>query len=410
MNFYRRMIVFILSVNQRKRSGFTLVELLMVIAIIGILASLTLVSLRGAGAKARDAKVKTNVASIDKALSQYELDNQKFYVDGANATIDITESGSLAINLATYIKSTAFNPTKVAKYTTNPSGSSYAMAWELENTTETAVTSGSGVYGTNSANLAGRIVASGTTSSAASFNGSTNLIATDSADTYTNKSQLTVLAWINLLTTPSAYGRVVGKYKYVSGNTGSWMMSFNLAGTAASCLANTANNPFVGSGSTANLNTGTWYHLACVYDGSRVRIYLNGVQVNQSGIISGNVSTTVGGYPVSIGDTCNGSGGCDNKFKGSIDDVRIYSIGLDQTAIQSIMNGVYSVDDESNLIGGWSLDEVFNTVTTANIKSGGASATPTIGAPTWVAGNSPLSISGLGSLLTGKAFVTYRSR
>jgi len=187
-------------------------------------------------------------------------------------------------------------------------------------------------------------------------------------------------------------------------------MSFNLAGTAASCLANTANNPFVGSGSTANLNTGTWYHLACVYDGSRVRIYLNGVQVNQSGIISGNVSTTVGGYPVSIGDTCNGSGGCDNKFKGSIDDVRIYSIGLDQTAIQSIMNGVYSVDDESNLIGGWSLDEVFNTVTTANIKSGGASATPTIGAPTWVAGNSPLSISGLGSLLTGKAFVTYRSR
>src|SRR3989344_3471303 len=157
MNFCRRMIVFISSVSQRKRSGFTLVELLMVIAIIGILASLTLVSLRGAGAKARDAKVKTNVSSIDKAISQYELDNQKFFVDPVSATINISPTSSIATALSSYINSSNLNPTKVAKYTTNAAGSSFAMAWELENTSETAVVTGSGVYNTNIDNVPGSV-------------------------------------------------------------------------------------------------------------------------------------------------------------------------------------------------------------------------------------------------------------
>ncbi|MDO8650379.1 MAG: LamG-like jellyroll fold domain-containing protein [Candidatus Berkelbacteria bacterium] len=396
----------------RSRVGFTLIELLMVIAIIGILASLTIVSLRGAGAKARDAKVKSNVASIDKALSQYEIDNQKFFVDLTYATIDISSSGTLANAMSPYIKPAVFDPTKVAKYTTNTSGSSFAMAWELEATSEASVTIGSGVYATNSASLPGRIIAANTTSSAAVFDGTTNLLATDGSETYTNKPQLTVTAWIKLSSPPAAYGRVAGKYRYIgTSNTGSWLMSMNLPGTAVSCSVNTANDGFVGSGSSAALNIGTWYHLACVYDGLKVKIFVDGTQVNQSALSpTGNVVTSVGGYPVSIGDSCDGAGICQNKFKGSIDDVRVYSKGLDATGIQSIMNGIYSVDDGADLIGGWSLDEVLYTVPIENIKSDGALAAPSIGTPTWTVGNSLLSFSGIGSSLTGKAFVTFRSR
>ena len=60
------------------KKGFTLIELLVVISIIGILASVVLISLNSARIKARDAQRKADLQQISKALELYYLDNGRY--------------------------------------------------------------------------------------------------------------------------------------------------------------------------------------------------------------------------------------------------------------------------------------------------------------------------------------------
>ncbi len=60
------------------RGGFTLVELLVVVSIIGILASLSTVSVNIARVRARDAKRQADIAQVQLALYLYFDDNLHF--------------------------------------------------------------------------------------------------------------------------------------------------------------------------------------------------------------------------------------------------------------------------------------------------------------------------------------------
>ncbi len=60
---------------KQNEKGFTLIELLVVIAIIGLLASVVLLALGSARAKARDAKRVADARQVSSALELYYNDN-----------------------------------------------------------------------------------------------------------------------------------------------------------------------------------------------------------------------------------------------------------------------------------------------------------------------------------------------
>lgn len=70
---------------KKVQQGFTIIELLIVIAIIGILAGLVLNNFQGAQAKARDVQRKADINSINAKLEEYYNTNNG-YPDGNLST------------------------------------------------------------------------------------------------------------------------------------------------------------------------------------------------------------------------------------------------------------------------------------------------------------------------------------
>lgn len=62
----------------KSSKGFTLIELMIVIAIIGVLTSIGIVSFSGARAKANDTKRRAELKQIQTALEAYYNDNGKY--------------------------------------------------------------------------------------------------------------------------------------------------------------------------------------------------------------------------------------------------------------------------------------------------------------------------------------------
>lgn len=80
--------------NLRKihKKGFTLVELLIVIVVLGILVSISIVAYNGAQQRARDSRRHNDISELTKALEVYYSVNHKYPASGGSTTINNTWS------------------------------------------------------------------------------------------------------------------------------------------------------------------------------------------------------------------------------------------------------------------------------------------------------------------------------
>lgn len=66
------------SKNNNKQKGFTLLEIMVVIVILGVLASMVVPNLMGSKDKADKQKVVSDVIALENALDMYKLDNGSY--------------------------------------------------------------------------------------------------------------------------------------------------------------------------------------------------------------------------------------------------------------------------------------------------------------------------------------------
>lgn len=81
---------------QRRQSGFTIVELLIVIVVIAILAAITIVAYNGIQSRANDTAVKNDLQALAKKFELYRVDNGVYPAgDVQLGTLDIKLSKSV---------------------------------------------------------------------------------------------------------------------------------------------------------------------------------------------------------------------------------------------------------------------------------------------------------------------------
>ncbi len=90
----------LISKKRCRQAGFTLIELMVVIVILGVLAGMIIPRIMGRPDEARQAKAKIQMEALESALKLYKLDNGGYPTteQGLNALVEAPSTGNLPKN------------------------------------------------------------------------------------------------------------------------------------------------------------------------------------------------------------------------------------------------------------------------------------------------------------------------
>ncbi len=160
---------------------------------------------------------------------------------------------------------------------------------------------------------------------ALSFDGVNDLVSVPDANALDLTNGMTLEAWVNPTTADSAWRSVLLKER--PGNLVYALYGSSNTGRPSVHVQTPLESDTRG---TAAVAANTWTHLAATYDGTTLRMYVNGTQVS-SKAVSGSMAASTG--VLSIG----GNGIWGEWFAGMVDEVRVYNRALPATEVSSDM-------------------------------------------------------------------------
>jgi prepilin-type N-terminal cleavage/methylation domain-containing protein len=263
--------------NIENSQGFTLIELMVGIAIVGLLSSVILVATKGSTDKANIAKTMQWSRSIESLLGPYAVGIWNFDEGSGTTVSDLSGYGN---------DGTIYG----ASYTTDtPSGHGYALE----------------------------------------FNGVDDYVEVSDDSSLDVTDTVSLGAWINQT------GEAISRFQRVTDKNGAitmWLQDDN----SNAHVRLTADKDEVAEsvGFSTGIQKNIWYHLFFTYDkdatDGRLKFYLDGELLSTSNYYYGSMSTRVAS--LIIGNW----GGVDRPWKGQIDDVRIYNRALDYVQTKAL--------------------------------------------------------------------------
>lgn len=302
-----------------RKNGFTIIELLIVIVVIGILASVIIVSYSGLTQKANVASLQADVSNAKKAIQVYFAQYNSYPTtitscSNPSATeICVKPTGS---NIFSYIYNNSTNPSfsVTASYggisylasdtvaaTLIPSFISNGMVLNLDPSSNSSY-SGSGNTWTDisGSNNNATLYNSPTFNSAISnipasfsFNGTNQYARVPSLDNTNFPTNSTISVWLNLSARPSAYSQsILDAWDGTRDNIFIRTIGYTNLQVAFMKTGNTSSYPYVTS--YTNFVTDRWFNIVVQADVTNKigRVYLNGNLFNSSSIIDATWSPT----------------------------------------------------------------------------------------------------------------------
>lgn len=322
----------------RKQTGFTIVELLIVIVVIAILAAITIVAYNGIQNQSKASSLKSELSQVTKALETKKIVNGVY----PSSLADVNVTSSKLTYHYNQRANTYCIDGKEGAFEFSVRGSTMQVVEEacilqgmalwlpLNGTLSDA--SGNENVVTASTTLSVTTGAGGRSNGAYSFNGNNQYLTVQNADSIPSQTErFTASVWAyGTGVNGTDYGYMV--HKGAANSIGESVFFLGTNSGAAQSLIAAANGQY-GKGTTSvGSNSSTWRHLVLVYAGGYASSFVDGVRLRDENVGAMVKPTT--GTTLTIGGGTSGY----RDLTGAVDDVRVYNRALTDAEVMNLFN------------------------------------------------------------------------
>lgn len=319
-----------------KQKGFTIVELLIVIVVIGILAAITIVAFNGVQNKAKSAAIQSDLNTAAKKLQEYRFvsSSSELYPSTLPSTISASSGNTYAYFLNSDTNGYCLQSSNGALVSSITSSMAVVVAkpcsqneligwWPFNGQADDS--SGNGLNGA----VTGAILATGQggrANGAYAFDGNENYIM--GTPGIIDNKWITINAWAFMVS-----GTTKGTIFHIGAGNG-----YSLGiGSSLTSVNGSITGLFPGTRwvDTSTIIPSGWHMLSLVLDGGSVpSLYIDGVLVGR--YPGAAPSAASNGFSIGRNTGDEGTSATSRRFNSSIDDVRLFGRALSASELQAM--------------------------------------------------------------------------